>query len=159
MRISRAHLGRVGVVAGTALLGVGLLGGTAQAASYPYDGQSPEATSCASDATTMESAQVVTSGGVNVGVIELRYSLSCHAGWARLTLNASQGACGTASAGYDCSQAILTRDNDGEQETCSITQGQTQCYTDMLYDLGMSQFAQAYVDTASGVASTRTVSY
>lgn len=151
---------RIGVLGGSAaLLAVTQFSGTALAATYPYDGQNPETAGCAADAQTMESAQVVTPQGVHIGIIELRYSLTCHAGWARLTLNYTEPDCGNPTAGYACAGANEIRNNDGRVESCLIYQGQTQCYTDMLYDKGLTSFAEAVFDTVSGAGTTRTASY
>jgi hypothetical protein len=102
---------------------------------------------------------VKNAAGSTFGVIELRYSLRCHTAWGRLTLDYTQGACGNSAAGYACPSAFIVRNNDGRQYSCKISRGQTQCYTPMVYDRGMTSYAQAYVDGVTGEARTRTASY
>ncbi|MFI7385890.1 DUF2690 domain-containing protein [Streptomyces sp. NPDC049813] len=156
MRSRMRNFARAGVVAGG--LGIALIAGTGGAQAYTYDGQDPTAAGCGSDATTVQSA-VVKNANSRFGVIEMRYSLKCHTGWARLTLDYTQSACGNASAGYDCAHAYIIRNNDGRQYGCTINKGQTQCYTPMVYDKGLTSFAQAAIDSAAGMANTRTGSY
>ena len=156
MRKRLRHAVRAGVVLAT--VGLSLIAATGGAQAYTYDGQDPSSTGCSSDATTVASASI-TSGGYHVGVIEMRYSVNCHTGWARLTLDQAQGPCGNASAGYACPAGIITRNNDGRQYYCYIYQGQTQCYTDMVYDKGLTSFAAASLDTVSGAVYVRTVAY
>jgi hypothetical protein len=88
-----------------------------------------------------------------------RYSLACHTAWARLTLNFTEGPCGNATAGYDCQHAYVVRNNDGRTYKCTISQGQSQCYTPMVYDKGMTSYAQAEIDSAGGAANQRTAAY
>ncbi|WP_333777711.1 DUF2690 domain-containing protein [Streptomyces sp. IBSBF 3136] len=149
-------MGRAGVVFGG--IGLAMIAATGVSNAYTYDGSDPSSTGCASGATTVESATVRNSQ-VTLGTIELRYSLACHTAWARLTLNQTQGACGNASAGYDCAHGSVTRNNDGRTYSCTIHQGETQCYTPMVYDKGMTSFAQAGIDNVLGYADTRTAAY
>ncbi|MGW5665139.1 YjfA family protein [Streptomyces sp. NPDC003758] len=156
MRTTKRALARAGVVAGG--LGLAMIAATGGAQAYTYDGSDPSSTGCSSGATTVESATVKNSNAT-FGTIELRYSLACHTAWARLTLNYTQGACGNASAGYACANAEVIRNNDGRTYSCTIYQGQSQCYTPMVYDKGMTSFAQGAVDTALGTVITRTAAY
>ncbi|WP_330458199.1 YjfA family protein [Streptomyces sp. NBC_00820] len=156
MRSKMRNFARAGVVAGG--LGLAMVAATGVSSAYTYDGSDPSASGCASGASTVESATVKNSN-VTFGTIELRYSLACHTAWARLTLNYTQGACGNAAAGYDCQHAYVVRNNDGRSYGCTIFQGQTQCYTPMVYDKGMTSFAQAQIDSAAGSADTRTAAY
>ncbi|MEU3790333.1 DUF2690 domain-containing protein [Streptomyces fructofermentans] len=150
------NLARAGVVAGA--LGLSLIATMGGAQAYTHDGSDPSAAGCSGDATTVESATVKNSNAT-FGTIELRYSLKCHTAWARLTLNYTQSACGNAAAGYECAHAYVVRNNDGRQYSCEISKGQKQCYTPMVYDKGLTSFAQAYIDSAAGQANTRTASY
>ncbi|MBZ9640179.1 DUF2690 domain-containing protein [Streptomyces sp. PSKA30] len=153
---SKRNLARAGVLAGG--IGLALIAATGGAQAYAYDGSDPSSTGCSADATTVESATVKNSN-MTFGTIELRYSLKCHTAWARLTLNYTQYACGNASAGYDCAHAYIVRNNDGRKYSCTINKGQTQCYTPMVYDKGLTSYAQAAIDSAAGMANTRTASY
>ncbi|MET8584825.1 DUF2690 domain-containing protein [Streptomyces collinus] len=156
MRTKMRNFARAGVVAGA--LGLSLIAATGGAQAYTYDGSDPSASGCASGATTVESA-VVKNSHSTFGTIELRYSTACHTAWARLTLNYTQSACGNAAAGYACASANVTRNNDGRTYRCTIHQGETQCYTPMVYDKGLTSFAEGSVDTAAGMADTRTAAY
>lgn len=156
MRSGTRNAARAGVVA--AGLGLSLLATVGAAQAYTYDGDDPSAAGCASGATTVESATVKNSNAT-FGTIELRYSTRCHTAWARLTLNHTQQACGNATAGYDCAHAYVIRNNDGRTYSCTISKGQTQCYTPMVYDKGLTSFAQADIDSVAGTAKTRTASY
>ncbi|MFE9448886.1 DUF2690 domain-containing protein [Streptomyces sp. NPDC006739] len=156
MNLKKRNLARVGVLAGGVALSVLAATGAAQA--YTNDGTSPASTGCANDGTTVASAPMKNAAGT-MGTIELRYSLTCHTAWARLTLNYTQFACGNASAGYACATAVITRNNDGRQYTCTIHQGETQCYTPQVYDKGLTSFAQGGIDIVSGQIDTRTASY
>lgn len=156
MKLNKRVFARAGVVAGGVVLSVIAATGGAQA--YTNDGTSPASTGCADDGTTVASAPMKNSSGTK-GTIELRYSLKCHTAWARLTLNYTQSACGNASAGYACAAASITRNNDGRTYTCTIYQGQTQCYTPQVYDKGLTSYAEGGIDIVSGTIITRTVSY
>ncbi|MEU9475244.1 DUF2690 domain-containing protein [Streptomyces sp. NPDC048191] len=149
-------MARAGVVVGG--VGLAMVAATGVSNAYTYDGSDPSSTGCASGATTVESATVRNSQG-SVGTIELRYSVACHTAWARMTLNQTAGACGNASAGYDCAHGFVTRNNDGRSYSCTIYQGQTQCYTPMVYDKGMTSFAEGVKDTVWGLADARTAAY
>ncbi|MDX2595197.1 MULTISPECIES: DUF2690 domain-containing protein [Streptomyces] len=156
MNVKKRALARVGVLAGGVALSLVAATGGAQA--YTNDGTSPASTGCANDGTTVASAPMKNSAGTH-GTIELRYSLTCHTAWARLTLDYTQGACGNASAGYACAAATVTRNNDGRTYSCTITQGQTQCYTPQVYDKGMTSYAKGYIDIVSGEMQIRTTAY
>ncbi|MFH9983779.1 DUF2690 domain-containing protein [Streptomyces sp. NPDC017179] len=156
MNFKKRALARVGVVAGGVVLSVIAATGGAQA--YTYDGTSPSSTGCANDGSTVASAPMKNSYGT-YGVIELRYSLACHTAWARITLNYTQGACGDSSAGYGCSTASITRNNDGREYTCTVYKGQTQCYTPQVYDKGMTSFATGAIDAVTGLMIIRTAAY
>ncbi|MFI5680902.1 DUF2690 domain-containing protein [Streptomyces cellulosae] len=156
MNLKKRRLARVGVLAGGVALSV--IAATGSASAYTYDGTSPSSTGCSSDGTTVASAPMKNSAGT-MGTIELRYSLTCHTAWARLTLNYTQFACGNASAGYACAAAGITRNNDGRSYSCTISQGQTQCYTPQVYDKGLTSFADGHIDIVSGQIDTRTASY
>ncbi|MFF7974198.1 DUF2690 domain-containing protein [Streptomyces sp. NPDC007905] len=147
---------RAGVVVGG--IGLAMVAATGVSSAYTYDGSDPSASGCAGGATTVESA-TVKNGHVTLGTLVLRYSTACHTAWARLTLNQTQGACGNASAGYDCAHAFVTRNNDGRSYNCTVYQGQSQCYTPMVYDKDMTSFAQAGIDDVWSYADTRTAAY
>jgi hypothetical protein len=156
MRIRKRVAARAAVVFGA--VGLSVLAATGGAQAYTYDGQDPSSTGCSSGASTVASAAMY-SGGYRVATIELRYSLSCHTGWARLTLEQTQGPCGNATAGYACPSGWITRNNDGRSYSCHIYQNQHQCYTPMVYDKGLTSFAEGFLDTVNGAVDVRTISY
>ncbi|MER5664741.1 DUF2690 domain-containing protein [Streptomyces mirabilis] len=157
MRFGKRKLARAGVVVGG--LGLSMIATVGGAQAYTYDGSDPSSTGCSSGSTTVASATVKASSGATFGTIELRYSTSCHTAWARLTLDYTQSACGNAAAGYDCAHAYIVRNDDGRRYSCTINKGETQCYTPMVYDKGMTSYAQAGIDSAVGSSTTRTVAY
>ncbi|MFI5680895.1 hypothetical protein [Streptomyces cellulosae] len=44
------------------------------------------------------------------------------------------------------------RNNNGRRYLCTISQGQTQCYSPMVCDKGLTSLAEGVVDTAAGTA-------
>ncbi|ANP55467.1 hypothetical protein J2Z21_006578 [Streptomyces griseochromogenes] len=156
MRSRLRTFARAGVVAGG--LGLAMIAATGVSHAYAHDGGDPSSAGCAGRATTVESATVENAHSA-FGTIELRYSAACHTVWARLTLDHTQPACGNASAGYACAGASVIRDDDGRRYGCTIHQGQSQCYTPMVYDKGMTSFAEGAVDRAAGMADVRTAAY
>lgn len=76
------------------LVAVSVFGFTATAASADNqrscygqlcDGLDPSQTTCAGDASTLMSRHAVTGTGEDIGLLELRYSPSCHSNWVRFT--------------------------------------------------------------------------
>ncbi|MEV0223754.1 DUF2690 domain-containing protein [Streptomyces sp. NPDC050704] len=59
--------------------------GAAEQAAVIKDGDSPYTDSCATGATTTQSADI-TVAGAKVGLIEIRHSATCHVAWARIQL-------------------------------------------------------------------------
>ncbi|MEU6976012.1 MULTISPECIES: DUF2690 domain-containing protein [unclassified Streptomyces] len=148
--------------AGTALLlaagALALTGGSAQAATY--DGADPASTYCGGTTSTVKSATIYgPNDSYNRGTIELRYNSACRTTWARITLTNPQGWCGNASAGVACALAQVTRNSDGRTYSCHVPQGSTSCYTPMVNDAGVTSYAYAELDWASGVSHTYTGSY
>ncbi|MGW4160435.1 DUF2690 domain-containing protein [Streptomyces sp. NPDC004788] len=147
-------------LAGTSLLfaAAGLIatGGSAQAATY--DGWDPASSGCGG-ISTVSSAAMTDPHGNHLGTLELRYSSGCRTTWARITMDYTQGACGTSSAGIACPKAWIIRNSDGTSYSCTVTEGRSSCYTPMVNDAGVSSYAQSYTDTAGGDKYTRTASY
>ena len=118
---------------------------------------------CSADATTMRSVYLKDMWGANVGFLELRYSLTCHAAWARLT-NYYTAVGGDTHSG----QAWITRTASPTGSlptyTCSTSPGTFQsCYTRMVYDLDprtakASASIDAY-DSYYGTITGQTSSY
>ncbi|MFF2408257.1 DUF2690 domain-containing protein [Streptomyces sp. NPDC058092] len=105
---------------------------------------------CAGDAYTVHSARI----GQTAGVIELRYSPSCEAAWARIT-----GKRDIYNAGAPKAKVIR---NDGRTYSCeySHTNGnQTSCYTNMVNDHNFTSYAWGWFDNGIVAYSARTASY
>jgi hypothetical protein len=119
------------VAAVVASCGVIALPGSASAATYSLDGQSPVTAGCSSDATTAVGGEIKADNGNGViGAIDLRYSVACHAAWARVRISVSADLPG---------KAEITRTNDGKSYSCtnltySSSLGLYSCYTAMVYD-------------------------
>jgi hypothetical protein len=62
-----------------------VIGATASTSSWVRDGADPKQSGCADQATTLASATVTGTGQLAYGVVELRYSAACGAGWTRYT--------------------------------------------------------------------------
>ncbi|MFI8966571.1 DUF2690 domain-containing protein [Streptomyces sp. NPDC053493] len=147
--------------AGTALLlaagALTLTGGSAQAATY--DGSDPASLGCGGTTSTVQSAAMTDPHGNRLGTLELRYNSGCRTAWARITMDYTQDACGTSSAGVACPKAWVIRNSDGRSYNCTVSAGNRSCYTPVVNDAGVSSYAQSYTDTAGGTKYTRTGSY
>lgn len=67
-----------------------LSSGTKPASPSVADGQDPKQAGCGADARTLVSAVVRNATGFTYGILELRWSPLCHAGWARYTPDPDQ---------------------------------------------------------------------
>ena len=160
MKSSFVRISRIGLLAAT--LGLGLIASAGSAsATTSYTGLDPIATGCATGAVTMESATVHGLDGATVGTVELRYNTSCHAGWARLTLTGPLQVCnGHAPAwGCDTASALIHRNSDGTEEGCSVTPGQTSCWTNMVDDLNVTSYAKGSFYSIDKTYTATTPSY
>jgi hypothetical protein len=97
---------------------------------HSLDGKNPTTAGCSGDATTMRSAKLVTKSGVVGGKIELRYSIKCHAAWARITLASDT----PNNYSGNSNKAVIHRNTDGKEYSCSVPVKGTSCYTAMVYD-------------------------
>ncbi|WP_217241798.1 DUF2690 domain-containing protein [Streptomyces sp. AC555_RSS877] len=102
---------------------------------------------CADDATSPV-------GGVRLGqaYLELRYSPSCRAAWARIS-NASYG------NGQFTPFATVHRNSDGREYTCAVQRGATSCYTRMVNDINVTSYAKGEWDSGAQTYNGRTSSY
>lgn len=87
-----------------------------------YDAVDPKASGCAGDGVTIATQPVADAGGA-LGVIELRYSPTCHAGWARYTPTA---------AGTEQVTVSAVRAATGTRTTFQANLDQIAAYTDVL---------------------------
>lgn len=123
----------------------------AQAADFPWDGQSPGATVCGNDARTVLSSPLYHNGSAHPSaVIELRYSPNCRTVWARIT-----GASSAQPGDSDGGSARVTRNYDGKSFTCSVGSGSS-CYTAMVNDANMTSYAYGRDDTGFAIYTGRT---
>ena len=102
---------------------------------------------CQGDAETVDSLRLPTA------TLELRYSPSCEAVWARLSGPWPVGAKGAP-------QARVIRNQDGRTYTCTYARrDQRLCWTRMLNERGFQSYAFAEYDTGMGVQRARTGAY
>jgi hypothetical protein len=107
---------------------------------YGCDGQWPDISGCANTAITAESTTIYWGDNEAIGRIDLRYSTACRTVWARV-LSYYDGGVGET--------ATVIRNSDGADHSCytylySQLLGAYSCYTEMLYDGGVTSFANGY---------------
>lgn len=155
------HSSRVALLA--AVLGVGLFTGTADAATT-YTGKDPATSGCATDATTVGTSPIKNPSGGVLGTIDLRYSVTCHAAWARITLPTPLHICSTVcpSWGPQRASAVVHRNSDGVEETVTVDDGNTTAWTNMVDDQGVTSYAKGtvFLDSSSdGTGTATTIAY
>jgi hypothetical protein len=110
------------------------------------DGKDPEIY-CGGDARTARQVQL---GGA---LLELRYSPSCRAAWARISSASWTG--GSKARPL----ARVVRNSDGRTYTCFVPSGGTSCYTMMVNDANVTSYATGLWDDGTTVYADRTGSY
>jgi Protein of unknown function (DUF2690) len=133
-------LPRMGAVAAVVVSTIVGIAPSASAADLPYDGQWPDQSGCASTGITAASKSIYDMEGVKVGLIELRYSTSCRTAWARIRSFITD-------YGGQGESAYVHRNSDGKTFGCtsnvySSALGAYSCYTPMVYDGGVTSYAQ-----------------
>ncbi|MEU1181160.1 DUF2690 domain-containing protein [Streptomyces sp. NPDC005820] len=125
-------------------------GAAADASCYgsSCEGKDP-ATYCADDAITPSGGAV----WLGTAYLELRYSPSCRAAWARIS-----------RAGYNTLDqstpyAIVHRTSDGREYKCTVATSGTGCYTKMVNDIDVTSYAKGMWDSGSRVYEDRTSAY
>lgn len=121
--------------------------GHAALGSYYYDGKSPSSTGCNNDAYTVYTRYA---GSAR---LLLRYSPRCRTVWAHI-LDAA-----TRTANNQGGSARVHRDQDGAAISCASAWGGTGCYTNMLYDGGLTSHAHGSNDTGFTIYYADTPSY
>jgi len=102
---------------------------------------------CQGDASTVDSFRLAGA------IVELRYSPSCEAVWARLSGP-------WPAAGAEAPQAKVIRNQDGRTYTCTYARrGQRSCWTKMLNDRGFQSYAFGEYDTGRAIQRGRTGAY
>jgi hypothetical protein len=111
------------------------------------DGKDPAAF-CGGDARTVQSLRL---GGV--ALLELRYSGSCRATWARIS-NAPW-------VDHDTfpSAALIHRNSDGREYSCTVPLGATSCYTPMVNDANVTSYAYGAWDGGAQIFTGQTASF
>jgi hypothetical protein len=98
--------------------------------SWYYDNKNPSTTGCNNDAYTVDT--VTDPRGAR---LLLRYSPSCRTVWAHISGAAKR------DANYAGGYATIHRNNDNVSLHCHADPGATGCFTNMLYDGGMTSHA------------------
>jgi hypothetical protein len=135
-----------------------MLGGVtpADAATYsPMDGHYAYEFGCRADQQVIYHKVLYNGGGTALGYIDLMYSVNCHTAWAHAH---SVSATSETWALY----AIIHRNRDDRQEVDLVKNGGHDAYSEMLYDKGMTSYAQIIIDPngCCGVEyQTKTSSY
>jgi len=127
--------------------------GPAQAASCygaTCHGKDPQ-TYCSSDATTPVSGKWILQ---SAAYVELRYSHSCAAAWARIS-HASPWD----PRGQLAPTVSVFRNSDGASYSCTVPVGDTGCYTKMVNDNGPTSYARGRYDTGVNWYYATTASY
>lgn len=130
----------------SAAIVISLAPATAQAAP---SAQPASSSACASDAEIIYNVNITLSNGTVVGNLQLKYSPSCRATWARVT---SKYAPGDVYA-YDQSSAGFGQSCSG---TASAPMG---CNTGLVNDAGLTSYAYGQVYDGSTPASAYTPSF
>jgi uncharacterized protein DUF2690 len=110
------------------------------------DGQDPSVY-CHHDATTADSTHL------GPALLELRYSPSCRAAWARIS-----DAPWVDNDTFP-SFALVHRDSDGREYRCEVPKGQTSCYTAMVNDANVTSYAYGEWDGGARIFKGRTGSH
>ncbi|MFJ9738341.1 DUF2690 domain-containing protein [Streptomyces sp. NPDC101166] len=133
--------------AGTAVAAPASAAPTASCYGSSCEGKDPD-TYCSDDAKSPVA-------GVWLGqaFVELRYSPSCRAAWARIS-----------RASYDTRDqftpyATVRRNSDGREYSCSVPVGGTSCYTRMVNDVNVTSFAKGMWDSGARTYEGHTSSY
>lgn len=115
-------------------------------------GKDPQAY-CNGDATTPVPG-IWIGGASKLAYLELRYSHSCAAAWARIS-HAKPWAPKDAYA----PTAWVIRNTDGATYSCTVPVGGTGCYTRMVNDNGPTSYARGLYDTGVQGIYANTASY
>jgi hypothetical protein len=115
---------------------------------YGYDNQNPYGTGCFTGSYVAESALIGPTGAS----IYLHYSPGCRAVWASIVNAPPQTA--NNAGGY----ADVHRNSDNARLACNAGY-KTSCYTNMLYDGGVTSHAYGEVDTGYEIFSTYTANF
>jgi hypothetical protein len=109
------------------------------------EGKDP-AVYCQGDAQTLESVLL------GQALLELRYSRTCRAAWARIS-----------NAPYIEFESVpgwarVHRNSDGKEYGCTVQPGATKCYTAMVNDANVTSYAYGEWDSGTYFYSGRTAS-
>jgi hypothetical protein len=124
---------------------VALIVSAAPAGASSWTGVSPAGTVCANDARTIYSAHLTAGQYTDSAVIELRYSPTCRAAWARI-VSASAPDPGNSAGG-----AAAIHRSDGVRYLCTVPSGGSSCFTLMVNDAGFTSRAHGTDDTGFAI--------
>ncbi|MFF0109579.1 DUF2690 domain-containing protein [Streptomyces hirsutus] len=132
--------------ASAAIIGMTSPASAATCSGSSCDGKDPGAY-CQSDAKTVQSLKL------GQALLELRYSSSCRAAWARIS-----------NASFDTRSqftpyATVRRNSDGRQYSCSVSTTGSSCYTLMVNDANVTSYARGMWDSGANIYEGRTGSY
>ncbi|MFF7680041.1 DUF2690 domain-containing protein [Actinacidiphila glaucinigra] len=132
--------------AGAATIGLTSPASAATCSGSSCDGKNPSSY-CQSDARTVQSL------ALGQAVLELRYSPTCRAAWARIS-NASYNT-------FDqfTPYATVHRNSDGREYSCSVSTSGSSCYTLMVNDANVTSYARGMWDSGARTYEGRTGSY
>ncbi|WP_460460365.1 DUF2690 domain-containing protein [Angustibacter peucedani] len=142
------------VVMAAAAIGVGTAS-SASATHYAIDGDRAADHGCRADQQVIYHT-LIKNGSTAVGYVDLMYSVKCHGAWAHVH--------GTRVVSNQTwvPHGLIHRNNDGVQYGCTAGEGTQDCWTPMVYDKGLSAYAQGTIDP-NGATNTqytaRTPSY
>jgi len=112
------------------------------------EGKDPAAY-CQSDAITPSNGAI----WLGSAYVELRYSPSCRAAWARI----SQA--DWVPQDQHAPTVTVHRTSDGKEYSCAVAAGATGCYTKMVNDIGVKSYAKGFYDGGARTWSGSTGSY
>lgn len=116
---------------------------------YGCDHQNPYGAGCFNGSSVVQSATIGPTGAS----VYLHYSPACRTVWASI-VNSPPAEPGDSAGG----SAYINRNSDGASGFCNAGSASS-CYTNMLYDGGVTSYASAQVDTGFAIYSARTASY
>ncbi|MGW7544403.1 DUF2690 domain-containing protein [Streptomyces sp. NPDC054770] len=112
------------------------------------EGKDP-ATYCQSDAITPSNGAI----WLGSAYVELRYSPSCRAAWARISRAAY------VPQDQSAPWVAVHRTSDGVEYPCTVLNGNTGCYTKMVNDIGVKSLAKGFYDGGARTWSGSTGAY
>ncbi|HEY2579312.1 MAG TPA: DUF2690 domain-containing protein [Streptosporangiaceae bacterium] len=121
----------------TASAGAAGLTAAVSCSGYGCDGQNPYGSGCFTGSKVIDDVLLTSPGGTSYGPrVRLWYSPACHTVWASMYDAPYEGAEGPGDAD-------IHRNSDNSRYDCSVPLNDSSCYTNMLYDGGVTSHAHA----------------